>query len=221
MLVTTDTCGPSPLQPAPGSAWAGTVAFAGRLVRCPHKGSQRPPPLPAQAQAGGGGLSLLWQLCSRWRLARGQDQYPPGPRLQLSLGPSSPCPLKMETLTHSHPTSSSFFAPQNSEPENLRPGRGLRGHFPGVGTAPEERVRPGITCRKSRDRQDQNPAEVGCTTPQTLSPEPKFPLPPHTHTLPLSRPEQRAQPGRPEWSWHKFTEQVVLMGPEQRPQMGF
>lgn len=135
------------------------------------------------------------------------------------LGPSSawvpalPAPYRWKQHTHSHRTSSSFFAPQNSEPENLRPGRRLREHFPDVETAPEEGVRPGVTCRKRRDRQDQNPAELGCTTLQTLSPEPRFPL--------LSRREQRAQPWALRMEPAQITEQVVLMGPEQMPQKEF
>ena len=78
------------------------------------------------------------------------------------MGPSSPCRLKIETHnththTHTH-TPSSFFASQNTEPETLRAGRALGEHFTDAETAPEERIKTEVTCRRSRDKQHQTPA---------------------------------------------------------------
>lgn len=84
-----------------GSALAVTEALIGRLVELEHTKAAQPPSSPLSAWGIGlvqGATGLLWQLSSQWRPAAGRTRLVP-----LGLGPSFPCPLKIETLnTHSH-----------------------------------------------------------------------------------------------------------------------
>lgn len=64
---------------------------------------------------------------------------------------------------------------QNSEPETLRAGRGLREHFTLGEIAPKEKARIGVTCRESRHRgKTTTQPELRGTMPRSclLSPDP-------------------------------------------------
>lgn len=88
-----------------GFAWTVTAALTRRLGRLEHPKAAQPAssPLPAQVLVQAQGvLAFPSSFVPRGGWQGGLGPALPGPPAQLGLGPSFPCPLKIETHTLTH-----------------------------------------------------------------------------------------------------------------------
>lgn len=135
------------LSPLPGALWLCLGSDSSINREAGETGAHKGSPAP---------LSLLRAWCwlrvvsgfggsfgSQWRLAGGTGLVPLGPPAPLGLGPSSPCPLKIEThSTHTH-----VHLPQAlhliTQDKRLSAQGGASEHFTDGETVPERRTRTG------------------------------------------------------------------------------